>query len=166
MASRSSFQSRSSSFLDGLEPIQTFRKRRISAYFKFRAVLVAHLGRHLGVGRRLPGRLHRAAPYKDGASPCALHRPAQAPRYERHSVCTRLKAGGFGGTLVQGAAAYRASAPVPTASEGSGAQPTLAHRHPPFQRHGLETDPSIIRASSLSTQRWAGGPHSVSLSTQ
>ena len=33
----------------------------------------------------------------------------------------------------------RASAPVPTASEGPGAQPTLAQA-PAFSEHGLETD--------------------------
>ena len=52
----------------------------------------------------------------------------------------------------------RASAPLPTACLG---------RSPHWPRHSLfrNTDkrrmPSIIRASSLSTQRWAGGPHSV-----
>ena len=132
------------SFLDGLEPIQTPRKHRISAYFQFRAVLVAHLGRpHLG--RCLPERLHRAAPYSEGAGGCALHRPAQAPMYERHRLHPHLGAArdwwhlASRCCIVRTPGRARASAPLPTASEGPGAQPTLAQA-PAFSEHGLETD--------------------------
>ena len=59
----------------------------------------------------------------------------------------------------------RASAPVPTASEGPGAQPTLAQA-PAFSEHGLETD--AINNKGFFTVHSAMGrsPHSVSLSTQ
>ena len=61
--------------------------------------------------------------------------------YERHRL--HPAAGGTGGCFKVLHRAYpwraRASAPLPTASEGPGAQPTLAQA-PAFSEHGLETD--------------------------
>ena len=122
--------------------------------------LVAPLG-------RLPERLHRAAPYNEGAGGCALHRPAQAPMYERHRLHPHLGEG----TLLQGAAsciplgAPAQALPFPRHPKGLGRSPHWP-THPLFRNTDKRRMPSIIRASSLSTQRWAGGPHSVSLSTQ
>ena len=155
------------SFLDGLEPIQTLRKHRISAYFQFRAVLVAHLG--CPPWSPLAGAL---------APSCTLQRRCRwlcsAPScsgtmYERHRL--HPAAGGTGGTLLQGAAscvplgAPAQALPFPRHRKGLGRSPHWP-THPLFRNTDKRRIPSIIRASSLSTQRWAGGPHSVSLSTQ
>ena len=87
--------------------------------------------------------LHRAAPYSEGAGGCALHRPAQA-RCTSGTGCTQQQAGLVAPCFKVLHRAYpcgraRASAPLPTASEGPGAQPTLAQA-PAFSEHGLETD--------------------------
>ena len=101
--------------------------------------LGAHLGRpHLG--RRLPERLHRAAPYSEGAGGCALHRPAQA-RCTSGTGCTQQQAGLVAPCFKVLHRAYPwARARKRSPSHGMpGAQPTLAQA-PAFSEHGLETD--------------------------
>ena len=142
----------------GLSPsrhsVNTVSVRISNSVRSWSPTLVAHLG------RRLPERLHRAAPYNEGAGCCALHRPAQAPMYERHRLHPHLGEG----TLLQGAAscvplgAPAQALPFPQHLGRSPHWPT----HPLFRNTDKRRMPSIIRASSLSTQRWAGGPHSVS----
>ena len=156
------------SFLDGLEPIQTLRKHRISAYFQFRAVLVAHLGCPPWslAGALAPScTLQRRCRWLCSAPSCSgtYVRAAQAAPTPRSKQT--------GGTLLQGAAsciplgAPAQALPFPRHPKGLGRSPHWP-THPLFRNTDKRRMPSIIRASSLSTQRWAGGPHSVSLSTQ
>ena len=129
------------SFLDGLEPIQTLRKHRISAYFQFRAVLVAHLGCPPWslAGALAPScTLQRRCRWLCSAPSCSgtYVRAAQAAPTPRSKQT--------GGTLLQGAAsciplgAPAQALPFPRHPKGLGRSPHWP-RHPLFLEHGLET---------------------------
>ena len=131
------------SFLDGLEPIQTLRKHRISAYFQFRAVrswsptLVTHT--LVAACRSACTELHLTAKVQVAVLCTVLLRHdvraaqvAPSSRRDWWHLASRC-------CIVRTPGRARASAPLPTASEGPGAQPTLAQA-PAFSEHGLETD--------------------------